>query len=316
MAINLSNRVAIVTGAGTGLGREHALLLARLGAKVVVNDLGSDVYGKGGSASAAQKVVEEIKALGGEAIANGASVTDSNAVQQMVDETVERWGRVDILVNNAGILRDKTFSKMELADFRDVLEVHLMGAVNCTKAVWDLMREQRYGRIVMTTSSTGLYGNFGQTNYGAAKLALVGLMQTLALEGVKYNVRVNCLAPTAGTRMLDGLVPKDMFDALSPAAVSQAIGVLVGENAPTRMILCAGAGSFETANITLTRGIHLGTGADVVHQLALRLPEVANRQGEIVPDAGSVQGDIELAKAGFKGLIADTDVVNGQKATA
>ena len=309
MTINLTNRVAIVTGAGAGLGREHALLLARLGAKVVVNDLGSDVHGKGGSGSAAQKVVEEIKALGGEAIANGASVTDFEAVRKMVDDTVERWGRVDILVNNAGILRDKTFSKMELSDFRDVLEVHLMGAVNCTKAVWDLMRQQKYGRIVMTTSSSGLYGNFGQANYGAAKLALVGLMQTLALEGAKYDIRVNCVAPTAGTRMLEGLMPQAMLDALSPAAVSPAIGVLVGEDAPTRMILCAGAGSFETANITLTPGIYLGMGDDVTHQLAQRLPEIVDRHGETVPAAGSVQGDVELSKAGFNMQNAGADLV-------
>ncbi|WP_213309159.1 SDR family NAD(P)-dependent oxidoreductase [Paraburkholderia sacchari] len=310
MTINLTNRVAIVTGAGAGLGREHALLLSRLGAKVVVNDLGSDVHGKGGSGSAAQNVVEEIKALGGEAIGNGASVTDFHAVQQMIADTVERWGRVDILVNNAGILRDKTFSKMELSDFRDVLEVHLMGAVNCTKAVWELMREQKYGRIVMTTSSSGLYGNFGQANYGAAKLALVGLMQTLALEGAKYNVRVNCIAPTAGTRMLEGLMPRDMLDALSPAAVSPAIGVLVGEDAPTRMILCAGAGSFETANITLTQGIHLGTGGNVTHQLAQRLPEIVDRKGEIVPGAGSVQGDVELSKAGFQMQDAEAELAD------
>ncbi|WP_269506398.1 SDR family NAD(P)-dependent oxidoreductase [Burkholderia sp. IMCC1007] len=309
MTINLTNRVAVVTGAGAGLGREHALLLARLGAKVMVNDLGSDVHGKSGSGSAAQKVVEEIKALGGEAVANGASVTDFQAVRKMIDDTVERWGRVDILVNNAGILRDKTFSKMELADFRDVLEVHLMGAVNCTKAVWDLMREQKYGRIVMTTSSSGLYGNFGQANYGAAKLALVGLMQTLALEGAKYDIRVNCIAPTAGTRMLEGLMPQAMLDALSPAAVSPAIGVLVGEDAPTRMILCAGAGSFETANITLTPGLHLGMGDDVTHELAQRLPEILDRHGEIVPAAGSVQGDVELSKAGFSMQSAGAELV-------
>jgi NAD(P)-dependent dehydrogenase (short-subunit alcohol dehydrogenase family) len=298
-SVDLTGRVAIVTGAGAGLGRQHAVLLARLGAKVVVNDLGSDVNGRGGSTSAAQRVVDEIRTLGGEAVANGASVTDFAQIQQMVIETKARWGRVDILVNNAGILRDKTFSKMELADFREVVEVHLMGAVNCTKAAWDIMREQKYGRIVMTTSSSGLYGNFGQANYGAAKMALVGLMQTLALEGEKHNVRVNCLAPTAGTRMLDGLMPQDKLDAFSPAAVSPAIGALVAEDAPTRMVLCAGAGSFEAAHITLTKGIHLGTGDDVVHQLAQRLAEVADRQGETVPRNGAAQGDLELAKAGF-----------------
>ncbi len=302
MTINLTNRVAIVTGAGAGLGREHALLLARLGARVVVNDLGSDVNGRGGSATAAQKVVDEIVAAGGEAIANSASVTDADQVQAMVDATLSRWGRVDILVNNAGILRDKSFSKMALDDFRAVIEVHLMGAVNCTKAVWDVMREQQYGRIVMTTSSSGLYGNFGQSNYGAAKMALVGLMQTLSLEGARNNIRVNCIAPTAGTRMLDGLMSDDVLNALAPRAVSPAVAVLVCDDAPTRMVLCAGAGSFEAAHVTLTPGIYLGTGEEVPHLLAQQLCDVANRGGESVPESGAAQGDVELRKAGFIGM--------------
>lgn len=299
MAIDLTNRVAIVTGAGAGLGREHALLLARLGAKVVVNDLGSDVSGRGGSAAAAQRVVDEIVAAGGQAIANGASVTDAEQVQQLVQQTLSQWGRIDILVNNAGFLRDKSFAKMTLDDFRAVVEVHLMGAVNCTKAVWDVMREQNYGRIVMTTSSSGLYGNFGQSNYGAAKMALVGLMQTLALDGARYDIRVNCLAPTAGTRMLEGLMPQPMLDALSPAAVSPAVAVLVSDDAPTRMVLCAGAGSFEAAHVTLTPGLYLGTGPAVPHKLAQRLGEVTRRDGETVPESGAAQGAIELRKAGF-----------------
>ncbi|MBN3846765.1 MULTISPECIES: SDR family NAD(P)-dependent oxidoreductase [Burkholderiaceae] len=297
MKIDLTNRVAIVTGAGAGLGREHALLLARLGAKVVVNDLGSDVNGRGESATTAERVVDEIEAAGGEAIANSASVTDSGQVQQMVDQALSRWGHVDILVNNAGILRDKSFSKMTLDDFRAVIEVHLMGSVNCTKAVWDVMREQQYGRIVMTTSSSGLYGNFGQSNYGTAKMALVGLMQTLAIEGERHNIRVNCLAPTAGTRMLEGLMSADVLDTLSPTSVSPAVAALVSEEAPNRMVLCAGAGSFEAAHITLTSGIHLGTGEQVPHQLAQRLDEVTNRNGETVPTSGVAQGDLELKKA-------------------
>ncbi|MFX1766353.1 SDR family NAD(P)-dependent oxidoreductase [Paraburkholderia sp. A1RI-2L] len=297
MKIDLTNRVAIVTGAGAGLGREHALLLARLGAKVVVNDLGSDVNGRGCSTTTAQNVVDEIVAAGGEAIANSASVTDSGQVQQMVDQALSRWGHVDILVNNAGILRDKSFSKMTLDDFRAVIEVHLMGSVNCVKAVWDVMREQQYGRIVMTTSSSGLYGNFGQSNYGAAKMALVGLMQTLAIEGERHNIRVNCIAPTAGTRMLEGLMSADVLDTLSPASVSPAVAVLVGADAPSRMVLCAGAGSFEAAHVTLTPGIHIGTGEQVPHQLARRLDEVANRSGENVPTSGVAQGDLELKKA-------------------
>src|SRR5690349_7678222 len=258
MALDFSGRVAIVTGAGGGLGREHALALAARGARVLVNDLGGAIDGSGGSATAAQKVVDEIRAAGGQALANGASVTDFAAVQAMVQQAVDAWGQVDILVNNAGILRDKSFAKMDLADFRLVLDVHLMGAVHCSNAVWPIMNEQKYGRIVMTTSSSGLYGNFGQSNYGAAKLALVGLMQTLSLEGAKYNVRVNCLAPSAATRMLEGLLPKEELDLLDPAAVSPALLALLGKDAPNRTILCAGAGAVEQANITMTRGIFVG----------------------------------------------------------
>ena len=310
MSLDLSGRVAIVTGAGGGLGREHALLLARLGARVVVNDVGGDVHGRAtGPASGAQAVVHEIEASGGQAIAHGASVTDFTQVEQMVTEAYSRWGRVDILVNNAGILRDKTFSKMTLEDFRAVVDVHLMGSVHCTKAVWDIMRAQNYGRIVMTTSSSGLYGNFGQSNYSAAKLALVGLMQTLALEGAKNNIRVNCIAPAAATRMLEGLLPPEQVALLSPAAVSPGVAVLVSEDAPTRMVLCAGAGSFEAAHITMTQGIHLRigagastataavTGAAAAAQLAARLPEVSARAGEFVPDHGFVQTEVEVRKA-------------------
>ena len=203
MTIRFDGRVAIVTGAGGGLGRLHALALAARGASVVVNDLGGTLDGSGGTPTAANAVADEIRAAGGKAIANGASVTDLAAVQAMVAAAMTEWGRVDILVNNAGILRDKSFAKMEIDDFRAVMDVHLMGAVHCTKAVWETMRAQNYGRIVMTTSSSGLFGNFGQSNYGAAKMALVGLMQTLSIEGAKNDIRVNCLAPTAATRMTE-----------------------------------------------------------------------------------------------------------------
>jgi NAD(P)-dependent dehydrogenase (short-subunit alcohol dehydrogenase family) len=299
MSIDLSGRVAVVTGAGGGLGREHALLLASRGAKVLINDLGGARDGEGASISAALKVVEEIKSIGGEAIANGASVTDYMQVQAMISEAVEKWGRVDILVNNAGILRDRSFAKMDLADFRAVVDVHLMGAVHCTKAVWDIMRAQNYGRIVMTTSSSGLYGNFGQSNYGAAKMALVGLMQTLGIEGEKSNVRVNCLAPTAATRMLEGILPQEMLDALSPECVSPAVLALVSEEAPNRKIFCAGAGSFEQAHITLTRGIHLGGGDDVAERLLTHQDELSAIEGALVPENASVQGRVELQNAGF-----------------
>ena len=297
-SLDFKGRVAIVTGAGGGLGRQHALALAARGAKVVVNDLGGARDGAvgTGSATAAQTVVEEICAAGGEAMANGASVTDFAAVQAMVAEAMAKWGRVDILVNNAGILRDKSFAKMELADFALVVKVHLMGAVNCTKAVWAIMNEQKYGRIVMTTSSSGLYGNFGQTNYGAAKMALVGLMQTLSIEGAKNDIRVNCLAPTAATRMTEGLMSEEVLTALKPEAVVPAMLVLACDNAPTRTILCAGAGTFEAAHITMTQGVHIGLSEDAPELLAEKLAEVTNRQGDMVPLSGAAQGTNEIGK--------------------
>ncbi len=298
MSIDFKDRVAIVTGAGGGLGRQHALALAARGAKVVVNDLGGARDGSTGAPSgAAEAVAAEIRAAGGQAIANGASVTDYAAVQAMVRQAVDAWGRIDILVNNAGILRDKSFAKMELDDFRLVMEVHLMGAVHCTKAVWPLMTAQKYGRIVMTTSSSGLYGNFGQSNYGAAKMALVGLMQTLSIEGAKYDIRVNCLAPTAATRMTEGLMPEAVLRALEPVAVVPAMLVLASTDAPSRTILCAGAGTFEAAHVTLTDGVWIGTRADAPEQLAARLAEVTGRAGEVVPQSGSAQGTNEVGKA-------------------
>ncbi len=297
MELNFKGRVAIVTGAGGGLGREHALALAARGARVLVNDLGGGLHGEAGSGGAAQKVVDEIRAAGGEALANGASVTDFAAVQAMVQQAVDAWGRVDVLVNNAGILRDKSFAKMDMADFRTVVDVHLMGAAHCCKAVWPHMVAQEYGRIVMTTSSTGLYGNFGQSNYGAAKLALVGLMQTLALEGAKHHIHVNALAPTAATRMTEGLMPAEVLAMLKPEAVVPAMLVLAHESAPTRTTLCAGAGSFEAAHVTMTQGIYIGTGPDAPEQLAARLAEVTAREGEQVPASGTAQGALEVQKA-------------------
>ena len=299
MTLDFTGRVAIVTGAGGGLGRQHALALAARGARVLVNDLGGARDGATGtgSVSAAQAVVDEIRAAGGEAIANGASVTDFVAVQAMVQQAVDTWGRVDILVNNAGILRDKSFAKMEIADFELVVDVHLMGAVHCSKAVWALMNEQKYGRIVMTTSSSGLYGNFGQSNYGAAKMALVGLMQTLSIEGAKNDIRVNCLAPTAATRMTEGLLPPAVLEALRPEAVVPAMLVLAAQDAPTRTILCAGAGTFEAAHITMTQGVFIGSAADAPEQLAARLAEVTDRQGDQVPQSGGAQGTNEIGKA-------------------
>ena len=296
MTMRFDGRVAIVTGAGGGLGREHALALAKRGAKVVVNDLGGARDGSGASATAAEAVVTEIEALGGEAIANAASVTDYAAVEAMVKAAMDKWGRVDILVNNAGVLRDKTFAKMELADFQFVMDVHLMGAVNCTKAVWEIMRAQNYGRIVMTTSSSGLYGNFGQSNYGAAKMALVGFMQTLSIEGAKNDIRVNCLAPAAHSRMTEDLGAALPLEALGPELVSPGLLYLVSDNAPSRCILAAGAGGFERAYVTITQGIH-AVGEDAPEQIEARFAEISDRTGEIIPDMGAAQGMIELTKA-------------------
>jgi NAD(P)-dependent dehydrogenase (short-subunit alcohol dehydrogenase family) len=287
MSISFDGRVAIVTGAGGGLGREHALALGKRGAKVVVNDLGPG----------AEAVANEIKAAGGQAIASIGSVTDFEAVQATVKLAMDTWGRVDILVNNAGILRDKSFSKMELADFKLVVDVHLMGAVNCCKAVWDIMRAQKYGRIVNTTSSSGLFGNFGQANYGAAKMALVGLMQTLSIEGAKDNVRVNCLAPTAATAMTEGLMPQAVLDKLAPAAVTPGLLYLVSEDAPSRVILNAGAGTFARSYVTMTHGVHIGTGADADDQVAARFEAISDRDEEVVPQSGSEQGRNEVGQA-------------------
>jgi NAD(P)-dependent dehydrogenase (short-subunit alcohol dehydrogenase family) len=292
----LNGRVAIVTGAGGGLGRTHALELARHGARVVVNDMGH---------GAAQSVADEIRRQGGEAIAVAGDVTRSDQVDAIAAQTVGRWGRIDILVNNAGILRDRSFAKMSLEEFRLVMEVHVMGAVHCTKAVWAHMLEQQYGRIVMTTSSSGLYGNFGQSNYGAAKMALVGLMQTLALEGAMRNVRVNCLAPSAATAMTENVLPPDALARLTPGQVSPGLIALVGEHAPTRMILLAGAGSFECAHITMTQGVHIGEVATAGEQLCELLETVADRSGEVVPASGWEQYQLEIAKATAHGLRAE-----------
>ena len=295
--MSLEGRVAIVTGSGGGLGRAHVRYLSSKGARVVVNDL---------SQQAADGVAAEIVAAGGEALAIAGSVTDERSMAALVARVVHEWGRMDILVNNAGILRDRSFAKMSLDDFRLVVDVHLMGAVICTKAVWERMREQRYGRIVMTTSSSGLYGNFGQANYGAAKMALVGLMQTLAIEGEKYDIRVNCLAPTAATQMTEGVLSEESLRLLDPARVSPGLLALVSEGAPTRTILCAGAGNFASAHVTLTRGYHAGAGEDAGEQVMEHWNEVTDRTGEIVPEYGFTQAEREVASAGLSadGVVA------------
>jgi NAD(P)-dependent dehydrogenase (short-subunit alcohol dehydrogenase family) len=275
MAINFANRVAIVTGAGGGLGRAHALFLASLGAKVVVNDLGGSLDGNGGNSAASEKVVSEITAAGGEAIANGASVSDDAGVAHLIRQTMDKWGRIDVLIANAGILRDKSFGKMELKDFEAVINVHLMGTVKPAKAAWDIMKSQSYGRIVVTTSSTGLYGNFGQTNYGAAKLSLVGFMNSLKLEGAKDNIKVNALCPVAATRMTEALMPPAVLEMLKPEFVAPAMAYLASEDAPTGMILTAAAGVFAAAQIVETDGINLGHGASA-DDIAAHFSQIAD----------------------------------------
>lgn len=258
MTIRFDGKVAIVTGAGNGLGRSHAIALAARGAKVVVNDLGGAVDGSGGSISAAQEVVNHINASGGEAIADGANVTKEAEVAAMVKATMEKWGRVDILVNNAGILRDKTFHKMEIADFRAVIDVHLVGTAICTHAVWPIMREQAYGRIVCTSSPSGLHGIFGQANYGAAKAGMIGFMNALHLEGAKYNIKTNVLSPSAKTRMTEDLgIPQPILDQMTPEAITAAMLFLVSEDAPSRAIVSCAAGGYSRAYIVESDGVYL-----------------------------------------------------------
>ncbi|MGD2132455.1 MAG: SDR family NAD(P)-dependent oxidoreductase [Maricaulaceae bacterium] len=285
--IRFDGRVAIVTGAGAGLGRAHALGLAARGAKVVVNDLGGARDGTGGSSAAAQAVVEEIKAAGGEAIADGADVSNEAQVEAMMGRALDAWGQIDILINNAGILRDKTFHKMSLDDFRAVLEVHLWGSVVCTHKVWNHMRDRAYGRIVFTTSSTGLYGNFGQANYGAAKLGVVGLMNTLHLEGAKYNIRVNSISPVAATRMTEDLMPQEALDLLAPEAVTPAVLYLVSEDAPSRAIIAAGAGGFARALIYETDGVYIPAGELSPEAVAAKFDQISDPAGQEAYDNGS-----------------------------
>ena len=289
MTFRYDNRVAIVTGAGNGLGRSHALGLAARGAKVIVNDLGGAVDGSGSHLSTAETVVEEIRAAGGEAIANGANVTQADEVEAMVQSGIDKWGRVDILVNNAGILRDKSFSKMSLDDFRLVLDVHLMGAAICSKAVWDLMKEQQYGRIVMTSSSSGIYGNFGQSNYGAAKMGVVGLMNVLHLEGAKYGIRVNALSPTAATRMTEGLIDPEALELMTVESVTAGLLYLVGEEAPARLVLCAGAGGYAATRIYETDGIYLSPEDQTPENIALNIEYILDTSRQTMLKQGADQ---------------------------
>ncbi len=289
--------MVIVTGSGHGLGRSHALEFARRGARVVVNDLGGSVDGTGGGSEAAQAVVAEIEAGGGQAMANGANVADFGQVEAMVADAIDKWGRVDVLVNNAGILRDKTFAKMDLADFAAVIDVHLNGSVNCSKAVWAQMREQEYGRIVLTSSSSGIYGNFGQTNYGAAKMAVVGFMNSLAPEGLKYGIKVNTLSPIASTRMTEDLIPEHILSMLQPEAVTPAVIFLASEQAPTRQIIAAGAGVYARVVIQETPGIFLAEDERDAEHIAAAWEQIASTEGQVELQAGGEQTAKHVTKA-------------------
>lgn len=299
MTIRFDNRVAIVTGAGGGLGRAHALELARRGAKVVVNDLGGARDGTGSALTAAEHVVAEIKAFGGDAIANGASVTDEAQVSAMVEEAMKHWGRVDILINNAGILRDKTFAKMTMDDFRAVIDVHLIGSAICTKAVWDIMRTQNYGRIVMTASSTGLYGNFGQSNYAAAKLGLMGLANTLHLEGQKNNIRVNTISPIAATRMTADLMPPEMLELMKPEYVTPAVLYLISEDAPSRITLAAGLGGVACVQIYETAGYFMPIDERTPEAVAAAWNKICDTAGQSTFEQGAEQTAKYLQASGL-----------------
>ena len=294
MTVSFEGKVAIVTGAGGGLGRAYALELARRGAKVVVNDLGGSRDGTGHS-DAALAVVEEIKAAGGEAMSNGASVTEYDQMVEMVAKAKEAWGGVHVLINNAGILRDKSFTKMDPADFELVVKVHLIGSAFATKACWDLMRAQNYGRILMTASSTGLFGNFGQANYGAAKLGLAGLTKTLYLEGAKNNIKVNTLAPVAATRMTEDILPEEAFKLFGPENVVPAALFLVSEDSPTNAIVGAGAGAYHSAWVTMNPGVFLGPDERTVEGFAANWSKISDRTGDFVPQSGAEQSGAILA---------------------
>jgi NAD(P)-dependent dehydrogenase (short-subunit alcohol dehydrogenase family) len=297
MTVSFEGQVAIVTGAGNGLGRSHALELAKRGAKVVVNDLGGARDGSGASSDAAQEVVSLIEQTGGEAFAHGANVAKYDEVEDMVKQVMDKWGRVDILINNAGILRDKSFTKMELADFQLVMDVHLMGTVNCTKAVWDIMRAQNYGRIVVTTSSSGMYGNFGQSNYGAAKMAVLGLMNTLVIEGAKNNIRVNALSPTAGTRMTEDLIPPEIYELMTAESVTAGALTLCHEDAPNRFILCAGAGGYASTRLFETDGLFLPQEQQTPEDVLANWEAISDTSKQAELEAGAKQTEKFLTKA-------------------
>lgn len=297
MSMSFDGRVAIVTGAGGGLGRAHALELARRGAKVVVNDFGGARDGTGGSSAAANAVVEEIRAAGGTALADGGNVTVLADMEAMAARALEAFGRIDILINNAGILRDRTFAKMDMADFAAVIAVHLQGSANATKAVWETMRRQGYGRVLMTSSTSGSYGNFGQANYAAAKAGLLGLMNTLHFEGEKYGIHVNAIVPTAATRMTGDMMDAEMLALLAPEHVTPAALYLVSEAAPSRTALLAGAGTVARMAIVETEGVYLPEGERTPEAVAAAFETIARLDAPIETAAGLAHVDRIIARA-------------------
>ena len=296
--ISFDGQVVIVTGAGAGLGRSHALQFAERGAKVVVNDYGGAADGTGSASGPAEAVAQEIREAGGEAIANGADVADFAQVEAMAAQAMEAWGRIDVMVANAGILLDKSFAKMEMEDFLKVLNVHLVGSANCARAVWPIMRDQNYGRIVLTTSSSGMYGNFGQANYGAAKTGMIGLMNVLQIEGEKYGITVNTLSPTAVTRMTEELFSGPAKDLLTPESISPGVLFLASKEGPKRTILCAGGGCFARTYLHETEGVILTGDALSPEGVAAEFDTISSMEG-----AQALQGAFEqtakyAAKAG------------------
>ncbi len=299
MELSFKDRVAIVTGAANGLGKSHAMELARRGAKVVINDFGGARDGTGGSSAAAEAVVAEIKAAGGEAIANGADVSNREQVAAMVQQTMDEWGRIDILVNNAGILRDRSFGKMSADEWDAVIAVHLTGSANCTMAVWNIMKEQGYGRIVMTTSTSGIYGNFGQANYGAAKTGVWGMMNTLHIEGMKNDIRVNCISPTAATRMTEDVIPAEALELLDPKWVTPAVVFLASDKAPSRTILLAGAGGYTVAKLMEAEGVYLSEDDRTAENVAANFEKMIDMSNSVEHLSGNdhVQKMVALAMA-------------------
>jgi NAD(P)-dependent dehydrogenase (short-subunit alcohol dehydrogenase family) len=296
MSIRFDGQVVIVTGSGGGLGRCHALGFAARGAKVVIADFGGARDGSGGSLAAADAVVAEIKAAGGDAMASAVNVTDMAQVEAMMSQVMYAWGRVDVLVNNAGILRDKSFAKLAMNDWKAVLDVHLMGSVHCSRAVWDIMKAQNYGRIIMTTSSTGAYGNFGQTNYGAAKLGLVGFQKSLYLEGLKNNIYVNSILPVAATRMTQDVMPAEMLDMLKPEFVTPAVLFLGSAQAPNNTIISAGAGVYAVAQMVETEGMYFAPADQSPENILAHWGKISDPAGQRGLNAGSEHGQKILSK--------------------